>query len=132
MSLKSAAEDLQARTLRAVSGWLGKLDYLAGLRQEDGSYAHWGLSRVHGEVASQRALSDAHRSVVTNILRTPLPKLLQELDESGRGADRLPKDLLARFSQNASQLEPPGPGVGARRHLNSVLRALAGLRRRRP
>ena len=47
MTLKSIAEDLQQRTLRAVAGFLGKLAYLAGLREADGRYVHWGLGRVH-------------------------------------------------------------------------------------
>lgn len=132
MSLKSAAEDLQARTLRAVSGLLGKLIYLAGLRQDDGSYAHWGLSRVHGETASQRALGDAHRNVVSSILRTPLRKLLQDLEEFAPNSNRQRQDLLSRLNQNVSQVVPPRPGTGAPRHLNSVLRALASLVKSRP
>jgi len=131
MSLKSAAEDLQARTLRAVSGLLGKLEYLAGLRQGDGSYTHWGLSRVHGDDATQRALGEAHRGVVSAILRMPLRKLLQDLDDSGRESKRDPADLLAKLS-DSSQAVPPQPGAGVSRHLSSVLRALASLAKPRP
>lgn len=132
MSLKSAAEDLQARTLRAVSGLLGKLDYLAGLRQGDGSYAHWGLSRVHGDAATQRALSEAHRGVVSAILRTPLRRLLQDLAGPSRPAQEDPTHLLRRLSDTSSQVVPQNPGPGASRHLSSVLRALAGLTKTRP
>lgn len=131
MSLKSAAEDLQARTLRAVSGLLGKLEYLAGLRQDDGSYRHWGLSRVHGDDATQRALGEAHRGVVSAILRTPLRKLLQDLDDSGRESKRDPADLLTKL-RDSSQAVPPHPGAGASRHLSSVLCALANLTKPRP
>jgi hypothetical protein len=132
MSLKSAAEDVQARTLRAVSGLLGKLEYLAGLRQGDGSYTHWGLSRVHGDEATQRALGEAHRGVVSSILRTPLRKLLQDLNDSGRETTREPADLLKKLSDASSQVVPPQPGAGASRHLSSVLRALANLTKPRP
>ena len=68
VTLKSVKEDLQARTLHAVSGLLGKFEYFASLRQNDGSYSHWGLSRVYGEEAAQRALAEAHRN-----LRIPDP-----------------------------------------------------------
>jgi hypothetical protein len=132
MSLKSAAEDLQARTLLAVSGLLGKLEYLAGLRQRDGSYTHWGLSRVHGDEATQRALGEAHRGVVSSILRTPLRELSRDLDDSGRGTKREPADLLKKLSDASSQVVPPQPGAGASRHLSSVLRALANLTKPRP
>jgi hypothetical protein len=132
MSLKSAAEDLQARTLRAVSGLLGKLEYLVGLRQEDGSYAHWGLTRVHGDDATQRALSEAHRGVVSAILRTPLRKLWQDLNDSGRETKRDPAAMLTKLSDASSQVVPQRPGAGASRHLSSVLRALASLAKNRP
>jgi hypothetical protein len=132
MTLKSATEDLQARTLRAVSGLLGKLDYLAGLRQGDGSYAHWGLSRVHGEAATQRALTEAHRAVASLILRTPLRKLLQDVDDSSRPMNLAQGDFLRKLNEGASQAVPPGPGAGAARHLSSVLRALASLVKTRP
>lgn len=131
MSLKSAAEDLEARTLRAVSGLLRKLEYLAGLRQSDGSYTHWGLSRVHGDDATQRALGEAHRGVVSTILRTPLRKLLQDLDNSGPECERDPADLLTKL-RDSSQVVPPQPGAGAARHLSSVLRAVASLAKPRP
>jgi len=87
MTLKSAMQDLQERTLRAVSGLLGQLDYLAGLRSRDGLYSHWGLERVHGEGATQRALRDAHKAVVTNILRTRLRNLVRDADELASLAD---------------------------------------------
>ncbi|HWX91506.1 MAG TPA: hypothetical protein VNY29_02650 [Terriglobales bacterium] len=132
MSLKSAAEDLQARTLRAVSGLLGKLEYLVGLRQEDGSYTHWGLSRVHGDDATQRALGEAHRGVVSAILRTPIRKLLQEVNDSGRETKRDPVDMLIKLNDASSQVVPRQPGAGASRHLSSVLRALANLAKTRP
>jgi hypothetical protein len=132
MSLKSAAEDLQARTLRAVSGLFGKLEYLAGLRRGDGAYTHWGLSRVHGDDATQRALREAHSGVVSTILRTPLRKLLQDLNDSARETTREPDDLLKKLRDASSQVAPPQPGAGASRHLSSVLRALASLAKNRP
>jgi hypothetical protein len=132
MSLKSAAEDLQARTLRAVSGLLGKLEYLAGLRQGDGSYTHWGLSRVHGDDATQRALGDAHRGVVSAILRAPLRKLLEDLNDSGRETNRDSAEMLSKLNNASSQVVPPQAGAGASRHLSSVLRALASLAKPRP
>jgi hypothetical protein len=124
MTLKSAMEDLQSRTLRAVSGLLAKLDYLASLREPDGSYSHWGLARVHGESAAQRALQEAHRGIVTKVLRTPLRSLLRDVDESKRQTETGPADLLDRLKDCPSKVVPPGPGAGTERHLNSVLHAL--------
>ena len=125
MTLKSVKEDLQGSTLRAVSGLLGRLEYFTSLRQEDGSYSHWGLSRVHGEEAAQRALAEAHQENVSLILRTPMRNLLDDAQQSSvqTGTDQ------TRFLQ---QLEDPktlpkDPGAGSRRHFSSVLRALSAL-----
>jgi len=127
MTLKSVAEDLQARTLQAVSGLLGKLGYLAGLRQSDGTYAHWGLTRVHGEAATQRALTEAHRGLVARILRMPLRNLVQDVEDSSGSKETAKAEFLEKLGAQPSQLMPPGPGAGTARHLNSVLRALSSL-----
>lgn len=132
MTLKSIAEDLQERTLRAVAGLLGKLVYLAGLRQQDGTYKHWGLSRIHGEAATERALSDAHKGLVSKILRMPLRRLLEDVEDSSGSEDRKKAEFLERLNERPAQLAPPAPGAGSVRHLNSVLHALSSLVKHRP
>jgi hypothetical protein len=127
MALKSIAEDLQDRTLRAVVGLMGKLRYLAGLREADGAYVHWGLARTHGEAATQRALAEAHRGIVSRILRMPLRNLLQDVQDSGGSDDSGQAELVANLNARPEQLVPPNPGAGAVRHLNSVLHALSSL-----
>ncbi|MGH9649198.1 MAG: hypothetical protein ACRD3I_01880, partial [Terriglobales bacterium] len=63
MAFLSASEDFLTTTLAALPGVWGKLQYLSGLRNEAGDYDHWGLTRLHGEAAVQRALGEAHRDV---------------------------------------------------------------------
>jgi len=125
MTLKSAIQDVQDRTLRAVTGALAKLQYLVSLRNQDGSYSHWGLERVHGEAATQNALKDAHRGVVSSILRTELRNLFRDLQETS-ASEKEAADLLDHL-QASSQIAPAKPGAGSVRHLNSVLHALARL-----
>ena len=127
MTLKSVKEDLQARTLRAISGLLGKLGYLASLRQEDGTYSHGGLSRVHGELAAQDALAEAHQSVVTKILRAPLCRLLNDVQDSCANRKQEQIEFLGGLQDRESQILPPKAGIGSRRHLSSVLHALLAL-----
>jgi hypothetical protein len=127
MTLKSVKEDLQASTLRAISGLLGKLGYLASLRQDDGTYSHWGLSRVHGEFAAQEALVEAHQSVVTKILRAPLCRLLNDVQDSCANRKQEQAEFLRELQTRESQILPPKAGVGSRRHLSSVLHALLAL-----
>lgn len=127
MTLKSVKDDLQERTLRAVSGLLGKLEYIAGLRQADGSYSHWGLSRVHGEDAAQQALTQAHQGLLSRILRTPLGKLRDDVKESCGPKNVAEGEFLGELQEREPQLLPSSPGTGSRRHFSSVLRALAAL-----
>ena len=43
MALKSALEDLLGTTLAGVAGTVGKIEYLASLRDAaSGAYSHWG------------------------------------------------------------------------------------------
>jgi hypothetical protein len=130
--LRSVKEDLQASTLYAVSGLLGKLRYFATLRQQDGSYQHWGLSRVHGEAAAQKALAEAHRSLVSIILQTPLRRLVQDLDESSTPNNQSSLEFLEGLQDRESESLPRDPSAGYRRHLSSVLRALSALTKIRP
>jgi hypothetical protein len=127
MSLFSPLEDLQATTLRAITGSLRRLEYLASLRHPDGSYTHWGLARIYGELRARRALADAHRAELSSILATPIRNLEKDVHESSEEAGLAPKTYLERLSSSTSQLLPPNPGAGSGRHLNSVLHALVSL-----
>lgn len=126
MTLKSAMQDVEDRTLRAVTGVLAKLNYLVSLRGQDGTYSHWGLERVHGEAATQSALKDSHRGLVSLILRTQLRNLVRDLKESAE-SEEAAEDLLGQLQERSAHVVPPKPGAGTARHLNSVLHALSRL-----
>ena len=131
MSLSSALEDLLQTTLAACPGLLSKLDYLASLRQVDGGYGHWGLARVHGEVAAQRALAESHYILISEILQTPLRNLLKEVDKSAATKDAAVPIYLEDLSKRYSQLLPEQAGGRSNRHFSSVLHALSALARSR-
>src|ERR1700685_4343364 len=98
MTLISALEDLQETTLRAVTGCLGKLEYVAGLRSKAGTYTHWGLVRVHGEGTAEKALTQAHRAMLSEVLSTPLRKLEEEAERSSQSAGLPPNAYLQKRS----------------------------------
>jgi len=131
MSLTSALEDLQGTTLEAVSGALGKLGHLSALRSPTGGYSHWGLARVHGDAAAEKALKAAHRSLLSQILATPVRKLREDVEKSSRPMGVSPAKFLAELQNRAPQLVPPEPGAGSARHLSSVLHALSNLTKTR-
>lgn len=127
MALTSALEDLKETTLRAIAGSLRRLEYLSGLRNKEGGYAHWGLSRVYGELAARRALAQAHRATLSRILATPIKNLVEDAERSSELAGVPPTTYVERLSASSPHLLPPGPGAGSARHLSSVLHALSTL-----
>src|SRR5882724_1524429 len=86
MTLTSALEDLRSTTLKTIVGGLRRLEYLSGLRDGEGNYTHWGLARVHGELAAAKALAEEHRTVTSNLLALPMSYLLEDLHESSEQA----------------------------------------------
>jgi hypothetical protein len=123
MRLKSALEDFEANTLRMVPGLLGRLFYVGSLRDEDGQYSHWGLVKVYGDEAAQRAIRTSHRVLLSETLKKPLAVLLQDAPASCAKDHLTEKELLAKLAQ-----APPKPlSPAARAHLRSVLSALLAL-----
>ena len=127
MTLISALEDLQGTTLRAIAGCLRKLEYVAGLRNNGGTYAHWGLVRVYGEGTAEKALAQAHRALLSDVLSTPLRSLEEDVEQSSELAGVPAKLYLEQLSGANTKLTPPNPGAGSARHLSSVLQALSSL-----
>jgi hypothetical protein len=127
LTLRSAFEDVQETTLQALSGMLERLRYLSTLRDANGGYAHWGLSRVHGEVAAQKALDEAHRSTMSRVLATPVRRLLDDAVQSSRAAEVSPAQYVEKLRDDGDRLMPADPGAGSARHLSAVLRALSSL-----
>ncbi len=131
MTLKSAFEDLSLTTLEAVSGYLRKLEYLAGLREDKGEYSHWGFRKVHGETSARKAFNTAHRAAVSELLSTPLRLLLEDVERSSELAGVAAEKYLESLAERDDGLLPKNPGAGSARHLSSVLHALLGLERAR-
>lgn len=131
MTLSSAVQDLQETTLRALFGLLRKLEYVAGLRDPQGNYSHWGLNRVYGDHAARRAMANAHRSVLSHILAMPIRKLLEDVEKSSETAGIKPEAYVERLTISGQRLLPQDPGAGSARHLSSVLHALSSLQKTR-
>ena len=127
MTLRSALQDLRETTLAANSGALAKLAYLSSLRRREGGYLHWGLSLVHGEESSERALQAAHTEVLSEVLRTPIAELVEDLHESSQGSDKTAAAYVDGMRAQLSELLPSPQDAASASHLNSVLTALSSL-----
>ncbi len=123
MRLKSAFEDFEANTLAAVPGLLGRLSYIGKLRDGEGTYGHWGLTRVYGEAAAQYAIRASQRVLLSQVLKKPLPELLKDVIASCSNEHLTEREFLTSLSNS-----PPKPlSPSARAHLRSVLNALSAL-----
>ena len=129
MTLKSALQDLRETTLDTISGLLAKLTYLASLRRRDGRYCHWGLSQVHGEESSDRALKTAHTEVLSDVLRAPIAELENDLQKSSRGSQKTEEAYVEGMREQGNELLPVPEDAASARHLNSVLVALSSLKK---
>jgi hypothetical protein len=132
MTLKSALQDVKETTLAAVSGLLGKLAYLASLRRAHGGYEHWGMELIHGPESSERALKTVHAEIVAGVLRAPLDSLVEDLEESSRGAGVAERAFVEGMREHFDDLltgeDLDSPAAS---HLNSVLLALSSLEKNR-
>ncbi|MCI0355836.1 MAG: hypothetical protein L0099_12465, partial [Acidobacteria bacterium] len=131
-----AGEEMDAALARSVLAALpatwSKLDYVAGLRRNDGGYSHWGLERTHGPEAMRGALSAAHRELFLGVLRTPLAQLLDDARRAAAHQDLDTVAYLAALTARSAALLPEDQGGGSGEHLSLVLDALASLVRGRP
>lgn len=128
MTLQSALEDLLGTTLAGVAGIVGKIEYLASLRDAQSSaYSHWGLSRAYGEQAAQQALAEAHRLLFLRLLRTPLRALLDDVMVSSGALQITAGEYMERFRSRMPTLLPQDLSGGSARHFSSVLHALSVL-----
>jgi hypothetical protein len=134
MTLYSPLEDFMHRTMSHVPGLWGKLDYVASLRAEEGNgeYEHWGLSRVFGPESAQKALEQAHRNLVLELLRTPLPMLMEEARRSAERQQMPLNVFVQELHSRGERLLPTRLGGGSAKHFSSVLLALSALAVCRP
>jgi hypothetical protein len=131
MTLKSAVQDLRETTLSAVSGLLAKLAYLGSLRRKEGGYLHWGMSLVHGDESSERALKAVHTEVLSTVLRTPISELAEDLRESSQGSEKSTGTYVNDMREQFNELLPSPQDAVSAKHLNSVLIALSSLQKHR-
>lgn len=123
MSLFSAFDDFLQTTVQAVPGTLGKLDYISGLRTGTaGEYVHWGLARVHGDREAQQAIAEVHRLVFSEVLSTPLRRLLE--DAAMHNVHGNTARYLDELQARCEAMLPLNPGIASAEHFSSVLQAL--------
>lgn len=121
----SALEDLLERSLRMFSGLWGKFHYLCSLRENSGRYEHWGFIRTHGETSAQAAFAEVHTAIFSQILRTPLAELLEDVELSAEKMSVSTEEFIDGVRRVAQQATPKNLAGGTLAHFNSVLDAIS-------
>lgn len=129
MTLLPATEDFMTRSLAALPGRWARLQYLASLRR-NGSYEHWGMSRIYGQAVANRAMEDVHRELFLEILRTPVRELWRDAVQTARARATSEQRYVSELARSADSLLPANFGGGSVRHFNSVLLTLRTLAKR--
>ena len=127
MTLLSPSEDFSSKTLAAIPEVIGRLQYVAQLRQQSGIYVHWGLSRVYGEAAANQAIVGAHSQIFLEILRMPLSQLLEEIRSLASQTGTETSHYVTTLASQGDSLVPQNLKGGSKRHFNSILRSLSAL-----
>jgi len=95
---EAAAAETWRRTLSAIPTVLGRLAYLASLRDVNaGSYQHFGLAQRIGEGEVDRMLRRSHLSVFQEWLCFGLERQKQELEEYFSGLEGDRREIVANW-----------------------------------
>jgi hypothetical protein len=124
---RSALEDFEGSTLRAVPGLLGKLRYVALLHNRSGTYSHWGLEKVYGNGTADKAIRASHGALVARILRTPLRDLAEDLRQSASWAQITDFEFLSCLATPLGNALPAQSLHATEKHLRLVLQTLSAL-----
>ncbi|HWX56311.1 MAG TPA: hypothetical protein VN176_17110 [Verrucomicrobiae bacterium] len=76
--IHKAKDDFKTRTLAALPTLLEKLAYICSLQTAEGTYEHWGLTRVFGEGQAQEAIGAAHAETAVELARLPVREVYKD------------------------------------------------------
>jgi hypothetical protein len=94
-------EDFVTNTLANVSGDLGRLVYVATLRDlATGRYHHDGLERIYSDAAVHEALRLCHEELLDRILESPLEDQEAELMKCLKGFEGPPLEIAASWREH--------------------------------
>jgi len=95
---EAAAAESWQRTLSAIPTMIGRVAYLASLRNaHTGSYEHVGLAQRIGEDGVDRVILRSHMSVFQEWLCFGLERQKEELDEYFSGLDRDKREIISNW-----------------------------------
>jgi hypothetical protein len=92
---RNAVQDLWKHTLSRIPTLLGRLAYMASLRDPNsGIYRHHGLSAAFGRDESARALRESHEQAFAEWLNLPLAAKHRDLMEYLGSLEESPREVM--------------------------------------
>ena len=125
--MRNAAADV-SKSIRALPGYFARLLYFGSLRDQNGIYQHWGLTREYGEKETGTAFQQMHRSTFEGFLQTNFSDLLVNLREH---CERKGENYQCVIDQltSGSTLAPADVEEHSAMHFSYVLASLLALSR---
>ena len=123
--MRNAVADV-SKSVRALPECFSQLIYLGSLRNKNGEYEHWGLTREYGEEKTRNAFAQTHLAAYERLLQMRFSGLIEVLQEhcAHSGMDcRLIVDHLSMDSK----LTPSRVQEHSAMHFNYVLASLLAL-----
>lgn len=106
--ISNATEDFKKHTLRALPTLLEKLAYVCSLQTEEGTYRHWGLSRVFGEKKAHHAIESLHAEMAAELTHIPIREIYEEyrkaLEKPAKPHLLRPESLVLRAPASDDEL----------------------------
>ena len=103
VSVQSAYDDLQRRTLSGIPCDFARLIYLASTRDyNSGLYHHEGLAARYGVDEARQALQNTHREIFCRLVSLPLEGMVSELETYVRMSHEAPVGFIHTWEE----LEP--------------------------
>jgi hypothetical protein len=124
---RSATEDLWRKTLRHIPSVVGRLAYLAQLRNPNsGRYEHHGLAAVVGRNNAEKALKTSHLAIFDEWIQFSLREQQSELELYFSGLEESKKEVVESWmlSESFMNLVPATAHSAARHVFAADMRAL--------
>ena len=103
VTMRSALEDLQRRTLSQIPCDFARLIYLASMRDYNSAiYHHEGLAARYGQEEARNALQASHRDIFRRLVSLPLERLVMELEAYVETSHESPEGFIHAWQE----LEP--------------------------
>lgn len=123
--MRNAVADV-SKSIHALPECFARLLYLGSLRDPNGDYEHWGLTREYGEKQTQSAFRQLHRAEFEGLLQTEFSDLIAKFKEHCESRGENYRLVIDQLSQDLP-VSPSDVQEHSTEHFKYVLSSLLAL-----